>query len=461
MPITVSKQKNIWNKVLAEIEKNLKNDSHNYLLFYADLKLVEMTDDTMKIVAPSVLVKAYLSNPDHSQLLNEVITFVTNKEYKLSFYLNDEIEVNETSSTNVVSSTPVQNDKTFFNNCKLNTKYTFDNFVVGECNKEAVTASVMISKDPGKYFNPLFIYSKSGLGKTHLLHAIGNYFKEKNPSSRVLYITTDAFIDEFVKYVHGGQDNQSLKEFFNTVDLLLVDDIQFLSNKTKTAEMFFYIFNALVNNGKQIVLTSDRHPRDLKDLEDRLVSRFNMGLSVNIHNPDTETLLEILKRKIVSQGLELSNYDEDGLMFLAETFSKNVRELEGALNRLLFHTVTIGGNEQVTLEDIQEAVNIVMPRNDKKRVLTEEDIIEEVSNYYSIPVDQIKSPVRNAQVALARRIAMYLCRSLLASSYVKIGQIFKRDHSTVMTAVEKVGKENKPDTQLYTAISNIKKALKK
>ena len=461
MPITVSKQKNIWNKVLAEIEKSLKNDSHNYLLFYADLKLVEMTDDTMKIVAPSVLVKAYLSNPDHSQLLNEVITFVTNKEYKLSFYLNDEIEVNETSSTNVVSSTPVQNDKTFFNNCKLNTKYTFDNFVVGECNKEAVTASVMISKDPGKYFNPLFIYSKSGLGKTHLLHAIGNYFKEKNPSSRVLYITTDAFIDEFVKYVHGGQDNQSLKEFFNTVDLLLVDDIQFLSNKTKTAEMFFYIFNALVNNGKQIVLTSDRHPRDLKDLEDRLVSRFNMGLSVNIHNPDTETLLEILKRKIVSQGLELSNYDEDGLMFLAETFSKNVRELEGALNRLLFHTVTIGGNEQVTLEDIQEAVNIVMPRNDKKRVLTEEDIIEEVSNYYSIPVDQIKSPVRNAQVALARRIAMYLCRSLLASSYVKIGQIFKRDHSTVMTAVEKVGKENKPDTQLYTAISNIKKALKK
>ena len=242
MPVTVSKQKNVWNKVLVEIEKSLKNDSHNYLLFYADLKLVEMTDDTMKIVAPSVLVKAYLSNPDHSQLLNEVVTFVTNKEYKLSFYLSDEIEVNETSSTNVVSSTPVQNDKTFFNNCKLNTKYTFDNFVVGECNKEAVTASVMISKDPGKYFNPLFIYSKSGLGKTHLLHAIGNYFKEKNPSSRVLYITTDAFIDEFVKYVHGGQDNQSLKEFFNTVDLLLVDDIQFLSNKTKTAEMFFYIF---------------------------------------------------------------------------------------------------------------------------------------------------------------------------------------------------------------------------
>ena len=460
MPVTVSKQKSIWNKVLAKIEKTLKDDQHNYLLFYAELKLVEMTDDTMKILAPSLLVKSYLSNSEHSKLLNDAINFVTNQEYKLTFYLSDEIDVTETKPTYNPTQTCVP-EKTFFSNCKLNTKYTFDNFVVGNCNKEAVTAALMISKDPGKYFNPLFIYSKSGLGKTHLLHAIGNYYKEKNPSSNVLYITTDAFIDEFVKYVHGGQDSQSLKDFFNTVDLLLVDDIQFLSNKTRTAEMFFYIFNTLVNNGKQIVLTSDRHPRDLKDLEDRLVSRFNMGLSVNIQNPDTDTLLEILKRKIVSQGLELSNYDEDGLLFLAETFSKNVRELEGALNRLLFHTVSIGGNEKVTLYDIQEAVNIVMPRNDKKRVINEEDIIEEVSNYYSIPVEQIKSPVRNAQVALARRIAMYLCRTLLGSSYLKIGSIFKRDHSTVMTAVEKVGKENKPDSQLYNAISNIKKALKK
>ena len=208
-------------------------------------------------------------------------------------------------------------------------------------------------------------------------------------------------------------------------------------------------------------MTSDRPPLELKGLEDRLVSRFASGLSVGLTSPEYETSLKILKNKIKEQNMDENMIDDEVLKYIAERFSNDVRQLEGALNRLLFHTVTIGGNEQVTLEDIQEAVNIVMPRNDKKRVLTEEDIIEEVSNYYSIPVDQIKSPVRNAQVALARRIAMYLCRSLLASSYVKIGQIFKRDHSTVMTAVEKVGKENKPDTQLYTAISNIKKALKK
>lgn len=459
MPVTVSKQKSIWNNVLARIEKTLQRDRHNYQIFYSNLKLLDMDDENIQILAPSLLVKSYFLNTEHSSLLRETIKNITNKEYSLGFLLADEVEIEQKNEKKEISQT-IQN-KAFFANCKLNNKYTFDNFVIGDCNREVVTASSMIAQDPGKSFNPLFIYSKSGLGKTHLLHAIGNYHKEKNPSANILYITMDAFIDEFIKYVHGGQDTQTFKDFFIGVDILLVDDIQFLSNKTRTAEMFFHIFNLLVNNGKQIVLTADRHPRDLKDLEDRLVSRFNMGLSVSIQPPDTETLLEILKRKIELQGLDISNYDDDGLIFLAETFSKNVRELEGALNRLLFHTVSIGNNDRITLIDIKEAVNNVLPKNDKKRIINEDDIINEVSNYYSISVEQIKSPIRNAQVALARRISMYLCRSLLSSSYIKIGQVFKRDHSTVITAVEKVGKEIKTDTQLSSAISNIKKALKK
>lgn len=458
MPVTVTKQNTIWNQVLQKMQLSLAKDSHNYQIFYADLKLVDIEDNSMKILAPSILVKTYLSNPDHSKFLSEIVKEITKKEYILSFYLLDELEsVQEKQLEKIVDN----EERVYFSNCKLNNKYQFDNFVVGPCNKDAVTASLMVSNDPGKSFNPLFIYSKSGLGKTHLLHAIGNYYKEKHPNSHVLYITTDSFIDEFVKYVHGSQDNQSLKDFFKTVDLLLVDDIQFLSNKTKTSEMFFYIFNALVNNGKQIVLTSDRHPSDLKDLEDRLVSRFNMGLSVNIQNPDQETLLEILKRKIVSHGLSLNNYSEDGLVFLAETFSKNVRELEGALNRLLFHTVSIKEDKQISLEDIQEAVSIMMPKSDKKRLINENDIVEEVSKYYNISSEQIMSPVRNAQIALARRISMYLCRSLLGMSYMQIGQFFKRDHSTVITAVDKVGREIKMDNQLALAISDLKKALKK
>lgn len=462
MPITVTKQKATWDKVLKSLEKSLKNDTHNYRIFYADLKLIEMNDDSLKILAPSLLVKTYLSTQDQSHLLNETIKNVLGKDYNLSFYLEDELDETISKPTKKISSNvvPIENVN-YFSNCKLNSKYIFDSFVVGPCNKEAATAALMVANDPGKLFNPLFIYSKSGLGKTHLLHAIGNYYQEKHPNAHVLYITTDAFIDEFVKYVHGSQDNQSLKDFFKTVDLLLVDDIQFLSNKAKTSEMFFYIFNSLVNNGKQIVLTSDRHPRDLKDLEDRLVSRFNMGLSVNIQNPDTDTLLEILKKKIQSRGLNIDNYDEDGLKFLAETFSKNVRELEGALNRLLFHTVSLKDDEQISLQEIQEAVNIMMPKNDKKKLITAQDIVEQVAKYYSISEEQIMSPIRNAQIALARRISMYLCRSLLGMSYIQIGQFFKRDHSTVITGVDKVGREIKTDNQLASAILDLKKALKK
>lgn len=457
MPTTITNQKALWSRVLTKMKTLLQKDAHNYQIFYSELKLFDIENDTLKIIAPTLLVKSFLSTPEHSKTLKEVVEEVFHEKYNLAFYLFDELESNKPVETEVQS---VEN-RTYFANCKLNSKYIFDSFVIGSCNKEAATAASMVANDPGKLFNPLFIYSKSGLGKTHLLHSIGNYYKEKHPNANVLYITTDAFIDEFIKYVHGSQDNQSLKDFFKTVDLLLVDDIQFLSSKAKTSEMFFYIFNSLVNNGKQIVLTADRHPRDLKDLEDRLVSRFNMGLSVNIQNPDTETLLKILKKKIVSHGLSLENYDEEGLLFLAETFSKNVRELEGALNRLLFHTVSLKEDKQITLEDIQEAVNIMMPKSDKKKLITETDIIEEVAKYYNISSEQIMSSVRNAQIALARRISMYLCRTLLGMSYVQIGHAFKRDHSTVITAVDKVGREIKLDNQLALAISDVKKALKK
>lgn len=462
MAVTVTQQSKIWNQILVLIEKELQKDKHSYDAFFSESKLLEMDDNSMLIGTVSVLCQRYLSSPNaHLTLLKNSIKKVTGKEYKLTFVVTEDYKNKQKENTDQkVINTPT--NYTFFTNCKINPKYTFDNFVVGECNKEAVRASIMVSNNPGFTFNPLFIYSKSGLGKTHLLHAIGNYYQEKYPSARVLYITTDSFIDEFVRYVTGSQENQSLKDFFNTVDLLLVDDIQFLSDKTKTAEMFFYIFNALVNNGKQVVLTSDRHPKDLKGLEDRLVSRFNMGLSEKMHNPDTETLLEILKRKIVSHGLNLANYDEDGLVFLAETFSRNVRELEGALNRLLFHTVSIKGTERITVDDIKESVQIMLPNSAKlAKNLTENDIVESVASYYQMTAEQIYSKIRTAQIALARRICMYLCRTMLGSSYIKIGEVFKRDHSTVMTAVEKVGKEIKTDSQLATAIQDIKKSLKK
>ena len=457
MTVTINAQNTKWEKVLASLESKIER--HVYDGFFSETILVELNGDEIVIFSPSApMLNQFLNyQPTYKDILSSIISSVFAKNYQIKI-------VGDTTTTTSTTTTINTNNNNYqyFANCKINPRYTFENFVTGECNKEAMKASLMVATSPSALYNPLFIYSKAGLGKTHLLHAIGIYYQEKNPGAKVLYITTDAFIDEFVKYVHGHQDTQSLKEFYNTVDLLLVDDIQFLADKEKTSEHFFYIFNALVNNSKQIILTSDRHPKDIRGLEDRLVSRFNMGLSVQIFKPDTETLLNILKRKIILQGLEVKNYDENGLLFLAETFSRNVRELEGALNRLLFHTVSLGGDEKVTFEDIKEAVRIILPKSDKNsNVLTEELIIKEVSEYYNISQEQILSKVRTAQIALARRIAMYLCRFLIGSSYPKIGEIFDRDHSTVITGVEKVENELKTDNQLIKAISDLKKRLKK
>lgn len=454
MVVTITQQSQIWDSVLKLVYERM-NDRHLFDSFIVNTKIHRIEGNKLFITTDSALAKDFLNtNSKYNEMIVECLKEVTESEFELIALTQEEVAQNQKKA--------VEKKPTFFANCRLNSKYTFDNFVVGNCNKEAVQASLMITTNPGVAFNPLFIYSKSGLGKTHLLHAIGNYFKEKNPYSKVLYITTDAFIDEFVKYVQGNQENESLKDYFKNVDVLLIDDIQFLSDKTKTSEMFFYIFNTLVNNNKQIVLTSDRHPNELKGLEDRLVSRFNMGLSINIHNPDTETLIEILKRKITSNGLDVKNFDADGLVFLAENFQKNVRELEGALNKLLFYLINVKHTGRIDLATVRESVLSIMTSKSKSKTVTEDKIIDAVADYYNLTENQIKSKTRTSQIALARHIAMYLCRTMLNTPYIKIGQFFGgRDHSTVITAVEKVDNSLKCDTLLATAISDIQKSLKR
>ena len=450
MPISLSQKEKIWESVL-EVIKETVNDRHLYDSFFASTKLYKIDGNKFVILTDSKLSNTLLSTKYLTTLENAVKS-VTESNYALTFIMPDDVQ----SSI----STPNDNKPAFFQSCNLNQKYTFDNFVVGASNQEAVQASLFITTSPGESFNPLFLYSKSGLGKTHLLHAIGNHIKEKRPFYRVLYITTDAFIDEFVKYVRGNQQDESLKDFLKTVDVLLVDDIQFLSEKNKTAEMFFNVFNFLVSNGKQVVLTSDKSPNELKGLDDRLVSRFNMGLSVNIKNPDVDTCIEILRRKIEANSLNINNFDYDGLVYLAENFSKNVRELEGALNRLLFYKINSKSTSKIDVDTIKESVSGIKAIKDKQQTLTEDRIIEVVGDYYHLTEEQIKSKVRTSQIALARQICMYLCRSMLNTSFVQIGKIFGgRDHSTVITAVEKVETLLKTDVQLSTAISQIKKSL--
>ena len=450
MSISLSQKEKIWESVLDLIKESV-NDRHLFDSFFASTKLYKIDGNKFIILTDSKLSTTLL-NTKYLSTIENAVKSVTESNYTLTFITQDDIQsgiqpLNDTSTL-------------FFQNCNLNTKYSFDNFVVGPSNQEAVQASLFITTSPGESFNPLFIYSKSGLGKTHLLHAIGNHIKEKRPFYKVLYITTDAFIDEFVKYVRGNQQDESLKDFLKTVDVLLVDDIQFLSEKNKTAEMFFNVFNYLISNGKQVILTSDKSPNELKGLDDRLVSRFNMGLSVNIKNPDVETCIEILKRKIEANGLNINNFDYEGIVYLAENFSKNVRELEGALNRLLFYKINSKNTSKIDVEIIKESVSGIKSSKDKQQSLTEERIIEAVGDYYRLTEEQIKSKVRTSQIALARQICMYLCRNMLNTPFVRIGKIFGgRDHSTVMTSVEKVENMLKTDTQLSTAISQIKKSL--
>lgn len=454
MITTISEKRQIWDRVLIGIQNEIM-DPRIFDSFFNNSYIYSISGDTIVVSVNSKLA-ANLISTKYNDLISEVVAQTTQSKFKLVFMPESEIQASATPVTE-----KVEEKKQFFVNSFINPKHTFDSFVVGQCNREASQASLMIASNPGKLFNPLFIYSQSGLGKTHLLHAIGNYIKENTPRLKVLYISTDDFVDEFVRSVRGDREIEELRDFFKTVDVLLIDDIQFLADKNKTADMFFNVFNTMLNLGKQVVLTSDRHPNDLKGLEARLVTRFNAGLSINIQEPDKETLLSILKMKIEANNLDITNFDDDVLDFIAEKFSKNIRELEGAINRLLFYSINIKQSKHIDLPLAIESVSSIINVKETERMLSEERIIEVVADYYNLTVSQLKGNVRTSQLALARHISMYLIRTMLDVPFKKIGQTFGgKDHSTVMSAVKKVESNLKTNPQLSQAIHEIQNRLK-
>ena len=454
MITTISEKRQIWDRVLISIQNEIM-DPRIFDSFFNNSYIYSISGDTIVVSVNSKLA-ANLISTKYNDLISEVVAQTTQSKFKLVFMPESEIQASATPVTE-----KVEEKKQFFVNSFINPKHTFDSFVVGQCNREASQASLMIASNPGKLFNPLFIYSQSGLGKTHLLHAIGNYIKENTPRLKVLYISTDDFVDEFVRSVRGDREIEELRDFFKTIDVLLIDDIQFLADKNKTADMFFNVFNTMINLGKQVVLTSDRHPNDLKGLEARLVTRFNAGLSINIQEPDKEILLSILKMKIEANNLDITNFDDDVLDFIAEKFSKNIRELEGAINRLLFYSINIKQSKHIDLPLAIESVSSIINVKETERMLSEERIIEVVADYYNLTVSQLKGNVRTSQLALARHISMYLIRTMLDVPFKKIGQTFGgKDHSTVMSAVEKVESNLKTNPQLSQAIHEIQNRLK-
>lgn len=342
----------------------------------------------------------------------------------------------------------------------LNPDFTFSNFVVGNSNRIAQNASLAVAMKPGTAYSPLFIYSHSGLGKTHLLNAIGNYIKENKPGVQVIYCTSEQFVNDYVSSIASRTMND-FNYRYRHIDVLLIDDIQFIASKEASSEMFFNIFNSLQNENKQIVISSDKPPKDLKGIEQRLVSRFTNGLTVSIDTPEFETSKAILSKKI---ELEKVDYpiEESVLDFIASHFNKDVRELEGSLKRLLFYKLVFGINKNVIdMEFALEAFKENYEVSKKNEEITVDQIKKCVAEYYNLTVSQINSKSRTSNIIVARHIAMYLVRSLIDSiSYIQIGKEFGgRDHSTVMKACDKVEKNMKKDPNYHKAVEEIKSKM--
>ena len=429
---SVSEIARMWEQTLKIIDERLQ-ERQIFDTFFADSFIHSFEGDSVVVMVKNFTSQRLLSSK-YIDLVKEAFYDVTERNCNFKFILPEDVAKsnNQQSSIKKASEEPV-----FFKDAELKSNLTFDSFVEGEFNNEAYRAATVIAKNPGKVFNPLFIYSNSGLGKTHLLHSIGNYIKNvSKPGAKVLYIDANDFVEEYVKFVKGEKESETLKDFFSTVDVLLFDDVQFLENKVKTEEMFFYIYQKMVNSNKQIVITSDRQPNELKGLEDRLITRFSQGLTVKINNPDTNTCVKILEKQIKNEGLNVDDFDPAVLYFYAEKFSSNVRELDGAFNRLIFYVTSIAQ-------------------------LSEQKIINVVADYYNLDPSQLIGKVRTGQIALARHIAMYLIRINIDIPLTKVGNTFGgRDHTTVMNGIAKVESMLKTDESLKAVINTLQKKLK-
>ena len=338
----------------------------------------------------------------------------------------------------------------------LNPNYTFDTFVVGSNNRFAQSASLAVAESPGEAYNPLYIYGGPGLGKTHLMHSIGHFILERNPNAKVLYVTSEEFTNEVIESIRSGNASamNKLREKYRTIDVLMVDDVQFIIGKESTQEEFFHTFNALHSAGKQIILTSDKPPKDMETLEDRIRSRFEWGLIADIGTPDYETRMAILRRKVEADDMKLS---DEILNYIATNIKSNIRELEGALNKLLAYSNL--EKTDITMEiAMKELQNIITP--DKPREITPQLVIEVVTEHFNISLDQMISKNRSNEIARPRQIAMYLCKNMTDIPLDSIGQLLGgRDHSTIIHGIKKIADEYESNENTRNLIETIKKKI--
>jgi chromosomal replication initiator protein len=439
----------IWQATLDKIEKKLSKPSFETWL--KTTKPVSLNENTLVISVPNDFTRDWLQGR-YADMISETLRDVSERDFQIHFItprLNEDNSF-DTSSSEIPLPQPRQSAPEGFSSSWLNPKYTFDTFVIGNSNRFAHAASLAVSEAPARAYNPLFIYGGVGLGKTHLMHAIGHHVMENMASSRVLYISSEKFTNEFINAI---RDNKTLefRNKYRTIDVLLIDDIQFLAGKEQTQEEFFHTFNALHENNKQIIISSDRPPKEIPTLEDRLRSRFEWGLITDIQPPDLETRIAILRKKANSERISIHN---DVILYIANNIATNIRELEGAFIRVIAYSSLT--NRRIDVSLAEEALKGILTRQDKPRLITITRIQQETADHFALRTDEMKAKKRTKNVALPRQVAMYLARELTDASLPKIGEEFGgRDHTTVMHACKKIEADMRDNRQLRGAIEQI------
>ncbi|GEL13156.1 chromosomal replication initiator protein DnaA [Lapidilactobacillus concavus] len=441
----------LWNQIDAEFKKTFEPVS--YETWISQVKPIQLTDDTLTLELPSPFHRNYWER----NLLKEATALLrdfSGRELQIAL-----IVPNEKANDSEVVDIDTDTDKfpeglVYSHDTHLNDKYTFDNFVIGAGNYLAQAAALSAAEEPGQVYNPLNIYGGVGLGKTHLMQAIGHEVIRRNPNAKVKYVTSEEFANDFINSIQTRRQEEFRREY-RSVDLLLVDDIQFFADKEATQQEFFHTFNKLYENKKQIVLTSDRIPSDIPKLEDRLVSRFKWGLSADITPPDLETRIAILRNKAIAEGLEIDNQT---LSYIAGQIDTNIRELEGALVRVQAYATI--NKIDITLETAVAALKGLKDITNQHG-LSISKIQEVVAQYYRLQVSELTGKKRTKNIVVPRQIAMYLSRELTDNSLPKIGKEFGgKDHTTVIHAHEKIAKDQEHDSELQSQLSDLKKLLR-
>ncbi len=442
----------IWEKTLTLIKPELTEVSFN--TWIQSIDPISIEGNKIILGVPNTFTKDILT-ARYSTLISNAIKQVTSNKYELEFIIPSEESLNseKKDEQNPEKTNNIQTSANLLSTNSLNPKYTFDTFVIGNSNRFAHAASLAVAESPSKAYNPLFLYGGVGLGKTHLMHAIGHFILQNNPEAKVVYVSSETFTNELINSIRHDR-NVEFRNRYRTIDVLLVDDIQFIAGKESTQEEFFHTFNALHESNKQIIISSDRPPKDIPTLEDRLRSRFEWGLITDIQPPDLETRIAILHKKAQMENIEVP---DDVMVHIAKKIQSNIRELEGALIRLVAYSSLT--NSEITVDLASEALKELF--SNKARELNIDLIKDVVSNKFNIKIEDFNSKKRTRAISYPRQIAMYLARELTDLSLPKIGENFGgRDHTTVMHAHEKISNDIENDSEFKEKIERIIVELK-